>query len=265
MLIAQLSDTHLNFNAGDFGFSVLEQAVQQIKKLPKQPDVLLLTGDLVDHGLEEGYQRLKSILEPLTMPYYVIPGNHDDRDQMVKHFGEQGQKGLPGFVQYTVEDFPVRLIALDTIIPGEINGLLCQQRLTWLRERLVEAPDQPTLIMMHHPPGKLALDVLDGLAIKNPDDFVEIVRQHAQIELIVAGHIHMALTRRVAGTVLMTCPSPKNCWLPNLKTPQRLDVELQPTLYYLHHWKPETGLFSYTGQMGEFPNQLIHDGEAWVK
>ena len=45
-----------------------------------------------------------------------------------------------GFLQYAIEDYPVRLVALDTLIPGEAGGLLCSARLAWVDHVLALAP-----------------------------------------------------------------------------------------------------------------------------
>ena len=74
-----------------------------------------------------------------------------------------------GFLQYCVEDWPLRLIALDTIIPGEPGGRLCEQRLAWLAARLAEQPERATLIMMHHPPFATGIGHMDGMALEAPE------------------------------------------------------------------------------------------------
>ena len=87
--------------------------------LTPRPDVVLATGDLVERGEPEEYARLRAILDGLAMPLYVIPGNHDARGPLARAFGDRGY--LPqdgGFLHYTVEDWPVRLIGLDTHVPG---------------------------------------------------------------------------------------------------------------------------------------------------
>ena len=70
----------------------------------------------------------------------MIPGNHDDRGHLRDAFGTQGAKSMAGFVQYVVDEWPVRLIALDTNIPGHHAGALCAERLRWLEERLSRGP-----------------------------------------------------------------------------------------------------------------------------
>src|SRR3546814_16854724 len=61
----------------------------------------------------------RSLLRPLLPPLYVIPGNHDDRALIRTYLPGHAYLPAEGFLQYAVEDHPVRLIGLDTQIPGQ--------------------------------------------------------------------------------------------------------------------------------------------------
>src|SRR5512134_1028214 len=158
MLIAQISDLHLRTDGSLLQGEIdtrraLEKCVAHVNALDPRPDLVLATGDLVDLSLPDDYATLRGMLSRLEMPVYVIPGNHDDRDAMRSTFGHLGYLPEIGpFLHYTVEDYPLRLIGLDTMMRGEVSGGLCDTRLRWLAERLAEQPDRPTLIFMHHPP-----------------------------------------------------------------------------------------------------------------
>ena len=83
------------------------------------------------------------------MPVYVIPGNHDHREHMRGVWGEQGSHHHGTYIQYVIEEWPVRLIALDTHIPGQAGGELCEERLSWLEARLGEHTSRPTILFQH--------------------------------------------------------------------------------------------------------------------
>lgn len=263
MLVAHLSDAHIDPRRPHKA-AALRRAVTHLLELPSRPDAVIVTGDCADNGTREEYAEFKSLIQPLPMPVYVAPGNHDSRAVMLETFGPQGTSPLPGFVQYVVEDGPLRLIALDTHVPGESGGLLDPPRLRWLSDRLEEAPRRPTLIFMHHPPVVCGVNVMDSIGLSGTEAFGEVVARHGQVGRIVAGHIHMAVTGQVAGTPVMTCPGTDNTLLPDLTQPERLVARVQPPLCLLHVWNERTGLLTYTSVIAPSPLVTLHDGERWV-
>lgn len=91
LLIAQLSDLHLFANPdrdllGLNTFSSLEAVVQKLKQLPVLPDQLLLTGDLAQDETPLAYQLIQSLIAPLQIPTYWLPGNHDHLPTMQATF-----------------------------------------------------------------------------------------------------------------------------------------------------------------------------------
>lgn len=262
MLIAQLTDTHLDTRRPHKA-AALASAVRHLLNLPVPPDAVIVTGDCADSGSPEEYRLFKELTALLPMPVYVVTGNHDHRTEMLRAFGTQGEQALPNFMQYTVNG-PLRLIALDTHVPGENGGLLCEKRLHWLSERLKEAPDTPTLIFMHHPPLVSALQVMDSIGLRGSEELARIVSQHPQVQRIVAGHTHMTTSLNFAGTTLMTCGATDYSLLPDLSQPSKLVVQMQPAVCLLHHLTAHGDLLSYTSVIGEYPLNTLHDGEKWL-
>src|SRR5215831_14302117 len=113
MLIAQITDTHISTpgSRNDTHFRTaehLERAVRHVNGLAPRPDVLLATGDLVERGQIDEYGRLRELLQPLHMPVYLIPGNHDDRENLRRVFDTHRYLPRDGsFLQYVVDDWPV--------------------------------------------------------------------------------------------------------------------------------------------------------------
>lgn len=261
MLIAQLSDAHIS-TSREIKILALQNAVAHLLNLPMRPDMVLMTGDCTDNGTLEEYALFKSLLEPL--PVYVIPGNHDSREVMLREIGFQGEQGLDGFMQYVLNSGPVRLIALDTHVPGWGGGELDAVRLHWLAGRLAEAPHTPTIIFMHHPPLVAGLSVMDSIGLEGTKALHEIVVRHPQIERILAGHTHMAQAQRFAGTLLMTCSGLDSSFMPDWNQPKKLVVQKQPPLCLLHHWTAATGLMTYTSVIGQYVPETLHDGNQWL-
>ena len=257
MIIAQLSDPHISQVGGDSDRKYatadnLQRAIAHLTRLPAPPDVVLITGDCADGGGAAEYERFRDLLRPLTMPVFVVPGNHDDRGHLREMFGPQGAASLPGFVQYVVDEWPVRLIALDTNVPGQGVGQLCAERLGWLEQRLAEAPGRPTMIFLHHPPFQTGLPLLDELGLAGADELGAIVARYPNVERIVAGHVHATMQRRFHGTLAMTCPSTAFQLVFDLRQPQRFSVVMEPLACLLHVWRDSTGLITHTSLIGEY-------------
>jgi 3',5'-cyclic-AMP phosphodiesterase len=136
MLIAQISDMHVKA-PGELLYrridtaAYLAQAVAHIMALDPRPDVALATGDLVEAGKPEEYAHLRQLLAPLAMPVHLIPGNHDAREALREVFADHAYLPKSGFLHYTIESYPVRLVALDSLVPGKTHGELCNERLDW--------------------------------------------------------------------------------------------------------------------------------------
>src|SRR5205085_11740092 len=149
MIVAQLSDppivapgksprTPAGFGPVDTA-AFLARAVTAINRLDPLPDIVVITGDLVDRGEPDEYDHLRRLIAPLRMPVFVIPGNHDARAPLRAAFGADGYLGSDGFIQYAVEDYALRLVALDTLVAGKQHGELCADPLAWLDPTLAAA------------------------------------------------------------------------------------------------------------------------------
>lgn len=273
MLIAQITDTHISTPDGrnDRYFETAEhlrRAVAHVNGLAPRPDLVVATGDLVERGEVAEYGRLRELLAPLAMPVFLIPGNHDHRDHLREVFADHAY--LPGggdFLQYSIEDWPVRLVALDTLVPGKSSGRLCEARLTWLDARLAEAPARTTVVLMHHPPFATGIAAMDGMGLEGIDALAEVIRRHPQVERIVCGHLHRPIVRRFAGTVACTCPSTAHQIALDLPPARRLAAVMEPPACMLHLWLGEAGgLVSHVSVIGErYPPFTIFDGERWFR
>ncbi len=247
MLIAQISDFHLKpegvlaYEVADTSSS-LKQAVAHINRFKPRPDVVLITGDLVDEGATESYQILKNILDLLKSPYFIVPGNHDHKPTLHATFPEHSylkgdtQRALGSYVCYAVEDFPIRLIGLDTVTPGEHGGGLTSERLSWLDRTLVNKSDAPTVIFMHHPPFASGIGHMDQEPFHGRKEFAEIIKNNPQVERIVCGHIHRSIYRRFAGTVAAVCPGIGMQLVLDLRENSPSEFILEPPSMMLHFY-----------------------------
>ncbi len=257
MLVVQLSDPHivapgkLLYGRVDTA-AFLARAVATVAALRPLPDIAVVTGDLVDHGDASEYAHLRHLLAPLPMPVYVIPGNHDARDPLRAAFGGDGYLPASGFLQYVVDAFPLRLVALDTLIPGKGGGTLCDERLRWLDAALAAAPERPTIVMMHHPPFATGMAAMDHAGFDAAPALAEIIGRHPQVERILCGHLHRAIDRRFAGTIAGTAPGTAHQMRLALDPAARLRFTFEPPGYRLHLWH-DGGLVTHTAALGDWP------------
>ncbi|HSQ80937.1 MAG TPA: phosphodiesterase [Casimicrobiaceae bacterium] len=269
MLICQITDLHIKV-PGALSYGVVDAAgylrrcVAHVLALKQRPDIIVITGDLVDFGRGEEYAHLAELLQPLTMPVYLLAGNHDDREMLRVSFPAHAYlRQMDDFIQYAVDAGPLRLLALDSVIPGQSGGELCDRRIAWLDDRLSEAPDRPTVILMHHPPFSTGIGHMDQIGFANPADLADIVRRHPQVERILCGHLHRPIQARFAGTLASTCPGPAHQVALDLAPDAPSRFVLEPPGYQLHLWGERTGLISHTAFIGEFPGPypFYHDGK----
>jgi Icc protein len=207
-VLAQLSDFHIGaeWGGGD-PVAGLAAAVQAVQAMRSQPDALLVSGDLSDHAADAEYELVRELLAPLRAPLYVLPGNHDDRRALRRHFGVPGVDAEP--IGYAVDLGPVRLVVLDTTRPGEDPGALDVERLGWLDAELAMAPMVPTLLAMHHPPLATGVPAWDefGLPLADRRSLGGVLERHPQVRRVGAGHVHRAITGDLAGRGVLTVPS----------------------------------------------------------
>jgi 3',5'-cyclic AMP phosphodiesterase CpdA len=207
-LLAQLTDPHIGATwFDDQSVPRFTTAVEAVRAVQPQPHAVLLSGDIADHASDEEYQRVRELLEPLGLPLYVLPGNHDDRRALSRHFGVPGAAGEP--VQYSVDLGPLRLVVLDTTRPGEDAGELGPERLEWLDSELAAAPETLTLIAMHHSPVLTGIPVWDEIGLPAADRRAlgEVIEHHRQVRRLVTGHVHRTITGDLAGRPVLTVPS----------------------------------------------------------
>ena len=270
MMIAQITDLHVR-PRGKVAYervdtnAMLEAAVAAIESLPRKPDLVIASGDLTDCGLAEEYQVLRDILEPLSMPVYLVPGNHDRRAELFAEFGSDGYlKNDDGFLHYTIEGHEMRLIGLDTVVPGHGHGEMCAKRLAWLEGRLAERLEQPTLVFMHHPPFSTGLADMDRINCRNGASMAGVVRRVDNVERVVCGHHHRPITVRWGGTIGSVAPSTAHqVTLDLVPDGSPSSFTMEPPGFHLHVWSKEAGLVTHGVTIGKFdgPFPFILDAE----
>jgi Icc protein len=257
MIIAQITDLHacapgklcnevVDTNA------MLGAAVETLLALKPLPDVVLATGDLVEFGQPEEYAVLRDALARLAMPIYLIPGNHDDRANLRAAF-DAPYWPAGELLSYVVEDHPVRLVALDTLVPGSGEGEVGAAQLDWLQAVLAAQPRRPTVIFMHHPPFATGIDHMDRIGCRDGAALAAVVSRHPQVERVLCGHHHRAIQTRFAGTIGSVAPSVAHQMLLDLRDGAPSGFVLEPPGLHLHCWTAASGVVTHQVAIGRFP------------
>ncbi len=145
VLIAQISDLHIK-RPGERAYEMvetaaaLERCIAHLNGFQPRPAFVVISGDLVDRGLEEEYAHLRQLLKPLELPFAAIPGNHDERRQFRRAFSDQSFAQLSGPANVRVEVSGPVLLLLDSSVPGKDYGELDPATLQWLDSELAVAP-----------------------------------------------------------------------------------------------------------------------------
>ena len=207
-LLVQLSDLHVGGNEdGIEPLPRLEAVIAAVRSLPNRPDAVLVSGDLTDDGVEAGYRIARELLAQLDVPLHVIPGNHDDRARLRAAFD------LPGVgderINYSVQVGDLRLVAFDSIVPGQDPGDFPPDQLRWLDEELAEQPESPTLLALHHTPLTTGIPEWDAINLLAPqrEALAAVVARHPQLRAIVGGHLHRVAVSTLAGCPVLAAPS----------------------------------------------------------
>ncbi|HEV7256540.1 MAG TPA: phosphodiesterase [Bosea sp. (in: a-proteobacteria)] len=260
MLIAQITDLHIRplgkpaYRVSETN-ALSERALDVVARLNPRPDLLVITGDLTDCGLPEEYELLQAMLAGVGMPVLLVPGNHDRRETLIGGLTlDQRQVLDGGFVQFVSDLGPMRLIGLDTLLPGKSAGALCATRLAFLDKALSEADGKPVAIFMHHPPFDCGIAHMDAIRLLDgAADFAAIVARHPNVERILCGHHHRPIVTRFGGTIAQIAPSVTHQVTLDLSETSNATFHMEPPAYLLHSFRQTAGFVTHTAYVERFP------------
>lgn len=221
--ILHLSDTHLLAGDGPLYGSVdsesrLRQLFDELEASGARPEAVVFTGDLADKGEAGAYAKLRAIIEPaaarLGAEVIWVMGNHDDRGTFRKEL--LGQLPTSNPVDRVHDINGLRIIALDSTVPGFHYGSVADSQLDWLAEELSTKAPHGTIIAMHHPPVPTVLDLSVLVELRDQSELAEVIRG-SDVRSIIAGHLHYSTTATFAGVPVSVASA--TCYTQDLNVP----------------------------------------------
>ena len=240
-LLIQITDTHIT-RKGERLYEQVDTAmnlratVREINRIRPVPDLLVITGDLVEKPDRESYEHFLELIEPINIPTFVLPGNHDDPVLMQEMFAD-----TPYFpvqdptAQFAIEDHDFRLLALNSHAGGSELPEFDGKHLEWLRQELPKS-DKPTLIAIHHPPMVTGIEFIDMGGTEWFSGLKEVLDGTKNVHLVICGHCHTDLAGRIGHVPVYMCGSVAH----QLIAARDMDIapsfEPQPVPPVLHHF-----------------------------
>lgn len=222
-VIVHISDPHLLAGGARLGgrFDVddtLHRTLDAIRATSSDPAAIVVTGDLADLGEPDAYRRLRAAVEPLAAdlgcPVVWVAGNHDERPALRQHL-----LGLQPSEQPITGAWDLgglRLVALDTSVPGWHHGDLDAAQLYWLRDVLDEPAPHGTILAMHHPPIPSHIPLFDILELRHQDELADVLRG-SDVRAVLAGHLHYSSHGLFAGIPVSVASA--TCYTMNVARP----------------------------------------------
>lgn len=222
-VLLHLSDTHLLAGGALHGPGIdteehLAVTLRLIERMRPRPDALVITGDLTDLGEPDAYRRLRQLVEPvaeaLDAPVIWVAGNHDERPAMRHHLLGETPTDAP--IDGVWDLRGLRVIGIDTTVPGWHHGDLDDAQLTWLSKVLAEPAPLGTILAMHHPPIPSPLPLFDILELRDQSRLARVLAG-TDVRAILAGHLHYSTSATFAGIPVSVASS--TCYGMNLGLP----------------------------------------------
>lgn len=186
-IIIQITDTHL-MDHPDTNFVQInpEQSfhavIQDILENFPHIDAIVHTGDLAQVAKPETYQRYQQFMAKLNIPFYQVPGNHDDASFFPFHTPEP----MPSVLSF--ENW--RIFLLNTAVHGKVDGWVKTEQLQHLKTLLEENKNQHIALACHHHPLEMKSHWIDQHKLKNTDQLTDILSHFKNIKFVICGHVH---------------------------------------------------------------------------
>ncbi|MCR2809642.1 MULTISPECIES: phosphodiesterase [unclassified Microbacterium] len=224
-VLLHLSDTHLRA-AGSRLFDLVDatdrltRALGVIEASGIAPDGIVFTGDLADLGEGAAYSELRRLIEPfaqrLGSRVFWVMGNHDDRAQFRARLLDERPGADPLPVDRVDELDGLRLVTLDSSVPGFHHGEISDAQLAWLSNVLSTPAPLGSILAMHHPPVPSVLPLASSVELRDQSRLARVLRG-TDVRTIIAGHLHYSTFATFAGIPVSVASS--TCYAQDLTVP----------------------------------------------
>ncbi|MGV9680163.1 phosphodiesterase [Nocardia sp. NPDC003482] len=203
-VLFHFSDTHLIADGELYGAVDAERRLRQLLDRAEasriSPTAIVFTGDLTDHGEPDAYAKLRELVEPfarrLDAPVVWVTGNHDSRAALRERLLDEDGSAEPLDRVHVFDG--LRVVVLDTTVPGHHYGEISDDQLAWLRSVLAEPAPFGTILAMHHPPVPCIQDLATTVELRDQRRLADVL-DGTDVRSILAGHLHFSTTATFAG------------------------------------------------------------------
>jgi 3',5'-cyclic AMP phosphodiesterase CpdA len=260
ILVAQISDLHVK-RPGELAYgrvdtaAALARCIAELNRLTPRPELVVVSGDLVDTPAKEEYEHLKRLLAPLEIQVAVVPGNHDSRALVRAAFPAQPYAQATGALDLSLGIGMLDIVLVDSSVPGASHGHLEPATLGWLDATLAASATRPALLFLHHPPFLTGIAHMDRQNLGNASDLAAVLLRHPRTRLIAAGHVHRAVSTMFAGIAATTCPAPNHAVALDLGEHDPPTFKIEPPAFHAHAWFQGAGfgdLVTHLVPIGDF-------------
>ncbi len=186
-IIIQITDTHLladpdaefvQINPERSFHAVIADILEQHTHI----DAIIHTGDLAQVARPETYQRYLDYMTKLNIPFFHIPGNHDD----IRYFPFHTPDSKP-----TVVDLDQwQIVMLNSAVQGKVHGWIQSEQLEYLDQWLNDNRNKHVILACHHHPFAMRSKWIDQHILKNTHDLTHILEKYQHIKAVLFGHVH---------------------------------------------------------------------------
>lgn len=243
--IIQLSDPHI-VPHGRLAYGVVDTAaalaatvatINRCLPLIGPVDLAIVTGDVTDFGTPGEYARFRAIMSALAVPYRVVPGNHDLRENLRTSFADEAWIPASGGINWSVDLSDFGVICLDSLVEGYHHGLLEAATLDFLSENLGRLAGKPVIVGVHHPPFATGIRPMDVNNLCNGGTLRDMLDAYPGESRLVCGHVHRSVIRAFGSSIGLIAPGTSHAVTLDQRDENPHTLSLEPGGFMLHEWR----------------------------